>query len=114
MTRVALRPEIRDLIALGPLPSEPAPDRYDEYGPRLEAIMNLDWTAEEELALLNILPLVGGDDYSAWVFAIIEKYETSLHWPHTLIGGIPADTAHAWAALLRHLALNAIQGQNGG
>ena len=76
-----MRKEYRDLAALGPLPAADALDatqaeRYEETLSRLPD----DPTAEEALALVNLLPPDDSTEFGlAWT--IIHAIERSGDWP---------------------------------
>ena len=56
------RPEIRELIALGQLPASNADDAvWNPWWPALEAAIELEWNAAEEIETLRIIPERPGD-----------------------------------------------------
>lgn len=86
-----VRPEVPDLVILGPLPTEEewtetSRPRFDDYDRLAEALEN-PATDEEALALLDVFGPKGSDSCYGVAWRILHFVETAPSWP-----GEPATT----------------------
>jgi len=86
-----IREEVRDVAALGPMPSssETTPEDIDRYG---DLVLRIQRPLDDEEARL-LLNSYGNDDYFGVAWELLHLIETAQHTP---IDGPPSDSANEW------------------